>query len=69
MQSKIKYKYEYKYIGNEQSPYEKDLEKTRKKAFHQLRGLSVCQKRNLDARAVSASRLMFPCFDFKILRI
>ncbi len=65
MQSKIKYKYEYKYIGNEQSPYEQDLEKT----SHQLRGLSVCQKRNLDARAVSASRLMFPCFDFKILRI
>lgn len=32
-------------------------------------GLSVCQKRNSDAQAVSASRLMFPCFDFKILRI
>lgn len=36
---------------------------------HQLSGLSVCQNRNSDERAVSASRLIFPCFDFKILRI
>lgn len=54
------------------APMNKIWKKTRKKVpfvpIH-LSGLSVCQKRNSDAQAVSASRLMFPCFDFKILRI